>query len=105
MTTANRPQAGTTRSSATSPKVVYSGQIQRLLRRAKGLSTDDLGQLVGRSGCQIIRHEAGSHVPDVVVLARLAYALNVGVEDLFVPRTVDTSRRKLLARRNQQMAS
>ncbi len=42
MTAANRPQAGTTRSSATSPKVVYSAMTTPC-PAGKGLSTDDLG--------------------------------------------------------------
>jgi transcriptional regulator with XRE-family HTH domain len=73
------------------------GVILRLIRRARGLTQTQAGQLAGYSAATISRFETGArHLSDIETLRRLAAALNITPE-IFgltadVPETLTTPR-------------
>ena len=54
----------------------------RELRRARGLSQEDLARLLGVSGYTVTRWEAGHMVPNARHARQLARRLGVSVDDL-----------------------
>jgi transcriptional regulator with XRE-family HTH domain len=62
----------------------FSGQLLREKRVAAGLKPERLALIVGRSVYAIHEYERGRNLPSVPVLAAMAAALNVAIDDLFV---------------------
>ena len=68
-----------------SPDLITLGRRIRHLRRAKGLTLEALGVLVGRSASQLSLLENGRREPRLSVLQSLAAALGVSTTDLLGP--------------------
>lgn len=58
------------------------GQRVKALRKEHGLTQDQLAKMSGLKRPNISRLEAGTHVPGISLLERLAEALNVTISDL-----------------------
>lgn len=58
------------------------GDILRLAREAKGLSTDELAKMVGVSRTTIYNYESGSHEPRISHLKWLAEALDIPLMEI-----------------------
>ena len=58
------------------------GDILRLAREAKGLSTDELAKMVGVSRTTIYNSESGSHEPRISHLKWLAEALDIPLMEI-----------------------
>lgn len=58
------------------------GDILRLAREAKGLSTRELAEMVGVSRSTIYNYESGSHEPRISHLKWLAEALDLSIMEL-----------------------
>ncbi len=52
------------------------------LRKAKGLTMDELAKISGVSRVSINRYELGARVPDIIIASKLAKALECRIEDL-----------------------
>ncbi|GAB1691458.1 hypothetical protein KRM28CT15_32610 [Krasilnikovia sp. M28-CT-15] len=65
--------------------LVTLGQRLRHLRRAKGMTLDQLSAAVGRAPSQLSLIENGKREPKLSVLQAIAAALGVGVQDLLRP--------------------
>ena len=57
----------------------------RELRKAKGLTMDELAKASGVSRVSINRYELGERVPDIIIASKLSRTLGCQIEDL-VPR-------------------
>jgi DNA-binding XRE family transcriptional regulator len=58
------------------------GERVRALRRERGLTQDQLARMSGLKRPNLSRLEAGSHVPGISLLERLAESLDVNISDL-----------------------
>src|SRR5919199_2698097 len=79
------PSRAVPASTDTSMDLVTLGQRLRHLRRAKGLTLDQLSAAVGRAPSQLSLIENGKREPKLSVLQAIAAALGVGVQDLLRP--------------------
>lgn len=52
------------------------------LRKAKGMTMDELAKASGVSRVSINRYELGDRVPDIIIASKLARALDCKIEDL-----------------------
>lgn len=73
--------------------VKYETIAKRLreLRKERGMSTEELGRMVKRSGKTIEAYETGTSQPNGDMLIDLCLALGCSISDLF-PRVVNESR-------------
>ena len=65
-----------------SEKVTVQGMKIRALRKAKGLSSDKLAEMVGTAGAYIREIELGKSQPSLKMLQKIAQALGVSVSEL-----------------------
>ncbi|NYI04927.1 helix-turn-helix domain-containing protein [Allostreptomyces psammosilenae] len=79
------PAAATTTSSV-DPDLVTLGHRIRHLRRARGLTLEELGRAVGRAPSQLSMLENGRREPRLSLLTEIAAALDVPVAELLSPR-------------------
>lgn len=97
--------------------MVDTGKLQghrvKRLREARGLSQDELGQLLGVDGRQIVRYEKPNANPNSLAIVQLATALNssadylLGLTDDPTTQIIDADlsaeeRALILALRNRQ---
>lgn len=54
----------------------------RELRKAKGMTMDELSKASGVSRVSINRYELGDRVPDIIIASKLARALGCQIEEL-----------------------
>lgn len=59
------------------------GKKVRQLRKAKNLTQEDLGFMIGNSGKQIGRIERGENNVTVCMLLAISKSLNISMKDLF----------------------
>lgn len=52
------------------------------LRKAKGMTMDELAKASGVSRVSINRYELGDRVPDIIIASKLARALDCKIEEL-----------------------
>ncbi len=60
-------------------------------RKSKGFTQEELGQKLGVTNQAVSKWESETSMPDVMMLPRIANALEVTLDDLFAERTVQTS--------------
>lgn len=60
------------------------GQNLKAIRRSKGLTQEDLANLVGMNSRQLSKIESGSHFPSATTINKLCEALKVSPYDFFV---------------------
>ncbi len=60
----------------------------REIRKAKGLTMNELARASGVSRVSINRYELGERVPDIIIASKLALALDCKIEDL-VPKNTE----------------
>jgi len=65
-----------------SEKVTVQGMKIRELRKAKGLSSDKLAEMIGTAGAYIREIELGKSQPSLKMLNKIAKALGVSVSEL-----------------------
>ena len=58
------------------------GENIRLHRKEKGLTQEELGELVGISGVAVMRYEKGQREPKQETLLKISKALGVHLRDL-----------------------
>lgn len=63
----------------------YMASMIREFRKAKGLTTEELGELVGRSKSAVEAWEIGRTQPDADKLIELCRVLDVDIPDFFGP--------------------
>lgn len=63
----------------------YMASMIREFRKSKGLSTEELGELVGRSRSAVESWESGRTQPDADKLIELCRVLEVDIPDFFGP--------------------
>lgn len=62
-----------------------NGEVIRVEREKRGLSQDDLGQLVGVQQSAISRLENSERVPSFATLIKLAEVLELSIDSLVLP--------------------
>jgi len=65
------------------------GQRVKALRKKYGLPQNQLAKMSGVKRPNILRLEAGTHVPGIPLIERLAGSLQVKTSDLIVDRNID----------------
>jgi DNA-binding XRE family transcriptional regulator len=65
------------------------GQRVKALRKKYGLTQNQLAKMSGVKRPNISRLEAGTHVPGILLIERLAESLQVKTSDLIVDRNID----------------
>ena len=61
------------------------------LRKSKGYTQEDLGQKIGVTNQAVSKWESETSMPDIMLLPRIANALDVTLDDLFGERIIKTS--------------
>ena len=61
------------------------------LRKSKGYTQEELGQKIGVTNQAVSKWESETSMPDIMLLPRIANALDVTLDDLFAERIVQTS--------------
>ncbi|GFH35457.1 helix-turn-helix domain-containing protein [Streptomyces pacificus] len=64
------------------PALIFDPDALRRIRRERGLSQSDLGEMVGRSVAAICRYEARVNAPTLGIIDALASALGVDFMEL-----------------------
>ena len=59
-------------------------------RKRKGYTQEELGQQIGVTNQAVSKWESETSMPDVLMLPRIAHALDVTLDDLFAEQTVQT---------------
>lgn len=73
------------------------------IRKAKGLTQDSMGELMGVQPSHYNRIELGKVDPGIVTVAKVAKALGVPIAELFVPHDADALRLADKLRRIEQL--
>ena len=60
-------------------------------RKSKGYTQEELGQKIGVTNQAVSKWESETSMPDIMILPRIANALNVTLDDLFAERIIKTS--------------
>ena len=60
-------------------------------RKSKGYTQEELGQKIGVTNQAVSKWELETSMPDIMILPRIANALDVTLDDLFAERIVQTS--------------
>lgn len=68
------------------------------LRKQKGLSREDIGNMVGTSGAVIGRYERGEITPSVEIANKIANSLDVSLDYLVGNNSVIVTDKKILER-------
>lgn len=74
------------------------GSIVTRLRKAKKLSREDLGSIVGTSGAVIGRYERNEITPSVEIANKIAKALDVSLDYLVGNNSIIVTDKKILER-------
>ena len=74
------------------------GTVITRLRKAKKLSREDLGSIVGTSGAVIGRYERNEITPSVEIANKIAQALDVSLDYLVGNNSVIVTDKKILER-------
>ena len=61
------------------------------LRKNKGYTQEELGQKIGVTNQAVSKWESETSMPDIMLLPRIANALDVTLDDLFAERIIKTS--------------
>lgn len=59
-----------------------SGEFLADLRKSKGLTQSELGELIGAGDKTISKWERGINVPDVIMLNKLAKVLDISIHEI-----------------------
>ena len=68
------------------------GKNIAIFRKIKGLTQEALGQVLGVTNQAVSKWESEVSMPDVMLLPRIANALDITLDDLFAEQTVQVSR-------------
>ena len=63
-------------------------------RKSKGYTQEELGQKIGVTNQAVSKWESETSMPDIMLLPRIANALDVTLDDLFADRVLNTSTQK-----------
>ena len=63
-------------------------------RKSKGYTQEELGQKIGVTNQAVSKWESEASMPDIMLLPRIAKALDVTLDDLFADRILNTSTQK-----------
>ena len=66
---------------------VSMGEVIRNARKAKNLSQEQLGELIGANRVTISKYESGAYFPSVPAFERLSSALGVTLSELINPQS------------------
>ena len=65
------------------------------LRKSKGYTQEELGQKIGVTNQAVSKWESETSMPDIMILPRIANALDVTLDDLFAEHVIQTSSQNL----------
>ena len=73
------------------PDLVETGEKIRALRESRGMSQEQLAELVGVSKNSIHRYENGNVEMKMIIMFKIAFALEVSPYELIAPKNYKTT--------------